>query len=71
MTVKEICLGGRDSEKDEELASMAKRYGLKHTRGNECALTILYGDGLSDNRFLYLMSPTVMCRYDVFIFLTY
>ncbi|KAJ8935902.1 hypothetical protein NQ318_016235 [Aromia moschata] len=30
--------------------------------GNECALTILYGYGLSDNRLLYIVCPPVMCR---------
>ncbi|XP_056642796.1 1-phosphatidylinositol 4,5-bisphosphate phosphodiesterase epsilon-1-like isoform X2 [Diorhabda sublineata] len=62
MVVKEVHLGGRDAEKDAELASMARRYGLNHEPGNECAITILYGYGLSDNRLLYIVCPPVVCR---------
>lgn len=62
LAVKEVCLGGRDNEKDAELASVARRYGLTHEPGNECALTILYGYGLSDNRLLYIVSPSAICR---------
>ncbi|CAG9818280.1 unnamed protein product [Phaedon cochleariae] len=62
MAIKEVQLGGRDAEKEVELATMAKRYGLNHERGNECALTILYGYGLSDNRLLYIVCPPVVCR---------
>uniref|UniRef100_A0A6P7GQR6 Phosphoinositide phospholipase C n=1 Tax=Diabrotica virgifera virgifera TaxID=50390 RepID=A0A6P7GQR6_DIAVI len=60
--VKEVHLGGRDAEKDAELATMARKYGLNHEPGNECALTILYGYGLSDNRLLYIVCPPVVCR---------
>lgn len=60
--VKEVHLGGRDAEKEAELASVARRYGLIHETGNECALTILYGYGLSDNRLLYIVCPPVVCR---------
>lgn len=62
MAVKEVCLGGRDNEKDLELTSVARRYGLIHEPGNECALTILYGYGLSDNRLLYIVCPSTICR---------
>lgn len=62
MVVKEVFLGGKDYEKENELASVAKRYGLHHQQGNECAITILYGYGLSDNRLLYLVFPTTVCR---------
>lgn len=62
MAVKEVHLGGRDTEKDMELASVARRYGLCHEQGNECALTILYGYGISDNRLLYIVCPPAVCR---------
>ncbi|XP_074028891.1 1-phosphatidylinositol 4,5-bisphosphate phosphodiesterase epsilon-1 isoform X2 [Leptinotarsa decemlineata] len=62
MAIKEVHLGGRDAEKEFELSNMARRYGLIHESGNECALTILYGYGLSDNRLLYIVCPPVVCR---------
>lgn len=62
MVVKELHLGGRDVEKDSELASVARRYSLSHEPGNECALTILYGYGISDNRLLYIVCPPAVCR---------
>ncbi|KYB28995.1 1-phosphatidylinositol 4,5-bisphosphate phosphodiesterase epsilon-1-like Protein [Tribolium castaneum] len=62
MAVKEVHLGGRDAEKDSELATVARRYGLTHEPGNECALTILYGYSLSDNRLLYIVCPSAICR---------
>lgn len=62
MTIKEVYLGGRDAEKEAEISSIAKRYGLYHSPGNECAITILYGYGLSDNRMLYIVLPTTVCR---------
>ncbi|KAF2901192.1 hypothetical protein ILUMI_04995 [Ignelater luminosus] len=62
LVVKEIQLGGRDAEKELELAAVSRRYGLNHEPGNECALTILYGYGLSDNRLLYIVCPPSVCR---------
>ncbi|XP_066257407.1 1-phosphatidylinositol 4,5-bisphosphate phosphodiesterase epsilon-1-like isoform X2 [Euwallacea similis] len=62
MSIKEIHLGGRDLDKDSELAAIARRYGLNHEPGNECAFTILHGNGLSDNRLLYVVCPPAECR---------
>lgn len=62
LAVKEVTLGGRDAEKEAELTATARKYGLNHEPGNECALTILYGYGLSDNRLLYIVCPPVVCR---------
>lgn len=61
--MKELQLGGRDAEKDQELGVVARRYGLVHEPGNECALTILYGNSISDNRLLYIVCPPAVCRY--------
>ncbi|KAL1506208.1 hypothetical protein ABEB36_005610 [Hypothenemus hampei] len=61
-SIKEVHLGGRDLDKDSELAAVARRYGQNHEPGNECALTILHGNGLSDNRLLYIVCPPVVCR---------
>ncbi|KAK9721923.1 Phosphoinositide-specific phospholipase C, efhand-like [Popillia japonica] len=60
--VKEVHLGGKDAEKDLELAAVARRYGLNHCAGSECGLSILYGYGLSDNRLLYIVCPPAICR---------
>ncbi|XP_025829637.1 1-phosphatidylinositol 4,5-bisphosphate phosphodiesterase epsilon-1-like [Agrilus planipennis] len=62
MAIKEVHLGGRDAEKDTEIAAVSRRYGLNHEPDNQCALTILYGYGLSDNRILYIVCPSSMCR---------
>ncbi|ENN78054.1 hypothetical protein YQE_05490, partial [Dendroctonus ponderosae] len=62
MSIKEVQLGGRDLDKDSELAAVARRYGLNHEPGNECAFTILHGNGLSDNRLLYVVCPPSECR---------
>ncbi|CAG9772903.1 unnamed protein product [Ceutorhynchus assimilis] len=62
MSIKEVHLGGRDLDKDSELAAVARRYGLNHEPGNECAFTILHGNGLSDNRLLYVVCPPAECR---------
>lgn len=67
MTVKEVQLGGRDPEKEMELANVARRYNLCHEPGNECAMTILYGYGLSDNRLLYIVCPPAVCRYAILL----
>ncbi|CAH0559692.1 unnamed protein product [Brassicogethes aeneus] len=60
--VKEVQLGGRDAEKEGELATMARRYGLGHGQGNECAISIVYGNNLCDNRLLYIVCPPAECR---------
>lgn len=60
--MKEVHLGGRDTERDVELSNASRRYGLCHEKGNECAVTILYGYGLSDNRLLYIVCPSAICR---------
>lgn len=62
LAVKEVYLGGRDTEKEMEMASVARRYGLTHEQDKECGLTILYGYGLSDNRLLYIVCPPAICR---------
>lgn len=62
LAVKEVYLGGRDAEREKEMASVASRYGLTHEQENECGLTILYGYGLSDNRLLYIVCPPTVCR---------
>lgn len=62
MAVKEVALGGRDMEKDMEVANVARRYGLSHEVGNECGISILYGYSLSDNRLLHIVCPPTICR---------
>jgi phosphatidylinositol phospholipase C epsilon len=68
--VKEIVLGGRDRDKDPDLATACRRYGLDRFTGSECSLSLVYGVNLSDNRVLFLLCPPILCRY-VCIFLIY
>lgn len=62
--VKEVFLGTRDADKEPEFLQACKKFGLENYPAKECCLTILYGYGLSDNRFLYIVCPPVLCRYD-------
>lgn len=39
-----------------------RRFGLEAFPAKECCMTILYGYGISDNRFLYVVCPPVLCR---------
>lgn len=61
--VKEIVLGGRDRDKDPDLATACRRYGLDRFTGSECCLSLVYGVNLSDNRVLFLLCPPTLCRY--------
>jgi len=61
--VKEIVLGGRDRDKDPDLATACRRYGLDRYTGSECCLSLVYGVNLSDNRVLFLLCPPTLCRY--------
>ncbi|XP_067003645.2 1-phosphatidylinositol 4,5-bisphosphate phosphodiesterase epsilon-1 isoform X2 [Anabrus simplex] len=60
--VKEIALGGRDREKDPDLVTACKRYGLDRFPCSECCLALVYGANLSDNRILFLLCPPTLCR---------
>ncbi|KAJ9590133.1 hypothetical protein L9F63_016745 [Diploptera punctata] len=60
--VKEIVLGGRDREKDPDLATACRRYGLDRFAVSECCLSLVYGVNLSDNRVLFLLCPPTLCR---------
>jgi hypothetical protein len=68
--VKEIVLGGRDRDKDPDLATACRRYGLDRFTGSECCLSLVFGVNLSDNRVLFLLCPPTLCRY-IYIFFTY
>ena len=60
--VKEIVLGGRDRDKDPDLATACRRYGLDRFTVSECCLSLVYGVNLSDNRVLFLLCPPTLCR---------
>ena len=56
--VKELYAGARDKEKEAELLTIMKRYGLESTQPtNLCCMTLLFGNSVSDNRSLYLLFP--------------
>lgn len=61
--IKEIVLGGRDRDKDPDLATACRRYGLDRFTGSDCCLSLVYGVNLSDNRVLFLLCPPTLCRY--------
>nr|CAD7393619.1 unnamed protein product [Timema cristinae] len=61
--VKEIVVGSRDREKDPDLATACRRYGLDKFPTAECCLALVYGSNLSDNRVLFLLCPPNLCRY--------
>nr|CAD7572888.1 unnamed protein product [Timema californicum] len=60
--VKEIVVGSRDREKDPDLATACRRYGLDKFPTAECCLALVYGSNLSDNRVLFLLCPPNLCR---------
>lgn len=61
-SVKEISYGGRERDRDPDLASALKRFGLEKYTNLECCLTLVYGTNLSDNRVLFLLLPPRLCR---------
>jgi phosphatidylinositol phospholipase C epsilon len=67
--VKEIVLGVRDRDKDLDLTSVCRRYGLDRFSSSECCLSLVYGVNLSDNRVLFLLCPPTLCRYSYILLL--
>lgn len=56
--VKELYAGARDKEKEIELLTTMKRYGLEGVSSTSaCCITLLFGNNVSDNRSLYLLFP--------------
>ncbi|XP_059477759.1 uncharacterized protein LOC132198045 isoform X2 [Neocloeon triangulifer] len=60
--VKEIVLGGGGKDKDPDIASTARRFGLEKFHGSENCLALVYGANLSDNRVLMFLCPPLMCK---------
>ncbi|RZF45196.1 hypothetical protein LSTR_LSTR009967 [Laodelphax striatellus] len=60
--IKEITLGGRDREKDPDLANTLRRFALDKHPTADCCLALVYGVNLSDNRVLFLLCPPTLCR---------
>lgn len=60
--VKEIAMGGRDRDKELDLSTVLRRYGLERFQPAECCLALVYGTNLSDNRVLFLLCPPILCR---------
>ncbi|XP_065340527.1 uncharacterized protein LOC135939859 isoform X4 [Cloeon dipterum] len=61
-SVKEIVLGGGGKDKDPDIASTARRFGLEKFHGSENCLALVYGANLSDNRVLMFLCPPLMCK---------
>lgn len=62
--IKELYAGARDREKEIELPTILKRYGLDGVQStNMCCMTLLFGNNVSDNRNLYLIFPPRVFKY--------
>ncbi|XP_046989883.1 1-phosphatidylinositol 4,5-bisphosphate phosphodiesterase epsilon-1-like [Schistocerca americana] len=60
--VKEISQGGRDRDRDPDLLTACRRYGLDKFATRDCVLALVYGANLSDNRVLFLLCPPTLCK---------
>lgn len=58
-TVKDITMGSRNHEYDPDILAAGKRFGLTHV---ESCISLLYGNSASENRFLCILCPPLLCR---------
>uniref|UniRef100_A0A8D8DQH2 1-phosphatidylinositol 4,5-bisphosphate phosphodiesterase epsilon-1 n=1 Tax=Culex pipiens TaxID=7175 RepID=A0A8D8DQH2_CULPI len=58
-TVKDIAMGSRNHEYDHDILAAGKRFGLTHV---ESCISLLYGNSASENRFLCILCPPLLCR---------
>lgn len=58
-TVKDIAMGSRNHEYDSDILAAGKRFGLTHV---ESCISLLYGNSASENRFLCILCPPLLCR---------
>lgn len=66
-SVKEISVGPRDRE-NPDLSNTLRRYGLEGYHLNDVCLALVYGQNLSDNRILFLLSPPTLCRWVILVY---
>lgn len=58
-SLKEIIIGCCDRERETDLRSICKRYGLS---GSDSCIGLMYGSSLSDNRLIFLLCPPVLSK---------
>lgn len=66
-SVKEIMIGCCDRDREADLRSICKRYGLP---GSDSCIGLMYGSSLPDNRLIFLLCPPALSKYVVKIVLT-
>ncbi|XP_015189292.1 PREDICTED: 1-phosphatidylinositol 4,5-bisphosphate phosphodiesterase epsilon-1-like [Polistes dominula] len=56
-SVKEVMIGCCDRDREADLRSICKRYGLP---GSDSCIGLMYGSNLPDNRLLFLLCPPAL-----------
>lgn len=58
-TVKDISMGSRNQDYNQDILAAGRRYGLTHV---ESCVSILYGTSLNENRILCILCPPMLAR---------
>ncbi|XP_020282205.1 1-phosphatidylinositol 4,5-bisphosphate phosphodiesterase epsilon-1-like [Pseudomyrmex gracilis] len=58
-SVKEIMIGCCDRDREADLRSICKRYGLP---GSDSCIGLMYGSNLPDNRLIFLLCPPALSK---------
>ena len=56
-TVKDISMGSRNQDYNQDILAAGRRYGLTHV---ESCVSILYGTSLNENRILCILCPPML-----------
>ena len=58
-SVKEVMIGCCDRDRETDLRSICKRYGLS---GSDSCIGLMYGSSLPDNRLIFLLCPPALSK---------
>lgn len=58
-SLKEIMIGCCDRDRETDLRSICKRYGLS---GSDSCIGLMYGSSLPDNRLIFLLCPPALSK---------
>ncbi|XP_076673578.1 1-phosphatidylinositol 4,5-bisphosphate phosphodiesterase epsilon-1 isoform X1 [Andrena cerasifolii] len=58
-SVKEVMIGCCDRDREADLRSICKRYGLP---GSDSCIGLMYGSSLPDNRLIFLLCPPALSK---------
>ncbi|XP_076227082.1 1-phosphatidylinositol 4,5-bisphosphate phosphodiesterase epsilon-1 [Nomia melanderi] len=58
-SVKEVMIGCCDRDRETDLRSICKRYGLP---GSDSCIGLMYGSSLPDNRLMFLLCPPALSK---------